>query len=289
MLKGSIVALATPFTNDDKLDIEALKRLVRFHLDNDTDGILVAGCTGESFTLTDDERESLLSIVLEAVDGELPVLAGCGAPSLWKAKQLATRAKKLGADYALVITPYGNKPSQEGMYRYFSEIAEVASPVVLYNVPSRTGRSLDPETVIRLSSHPNIVGIKEASGKLDNVSKIVKGCDISVLSGDDSLTLPMLTLGAVGVISTVANITPRTMHNMIEAFENGDIESARKLHLRMFNLIKALFIESNPQPLKYALSVMGLCEGNLRPPLAPISETTANRLKDAMHEAGLIT
>jgi len=288
MFQGSITALVTPWDKDGKLYEEELKRLLEFQVQNGTNGVVLAGCTGESFTLEEDERIRLLEIAKEKCGGKMPIIIGSGSSSLAVAKRFTKSALDNGADAVLVITPYGNKPSQEGMYKYFMEIADIGLPLILYNVPSRTGSNLLPETVIKLSSHPNIVAIKEASGSLDAVSAIIAGCDITVLSGDDSLTLPIMAIGAKGVVSTVSNIAPADMSKLCGFALAGDFESAKRVHLKLFPVMKALFVEGNPTPLKAALKLMGLSEGYLRPPLAPVSEKNLEIIKKALTEAGLI-
>jgi len=293
MFSGSIPALATPFNKSGKPCKKTYRKLVNWHIRQGSNGILVAGCTGESFTLNEDERDALLSVAVDAVKKakkKIPVIMGTGASETKLAMDRTKRAKKLGADAVLVITPFGNKPTQTALVEYFEKIADVGLPVILYNVPSRTGTNLLPDTVIKLSRHPNIVAIKEASGNLDSVSAILNGAakDFVVLSGDDALTLPMLAIGAKGVISTVANIAPKQFSEMVSLFFDGDIEGARKIHLKMFPVIKALFAEGNPVPLKAAMSMMGLCENRLRQPLVPASKKTVDLLKSAMKKAGLL-
>ncbi len=288
MFKGSLVALVTPF-NDSRVDKEKLRELVSFHLEGGTEGIVPCGCTGEAFTLSFEERGEIIETVVEEVKGRVPVVPGTGSSSTQVALELTREAKKRGADGALVITPFGNKPNLDGVYDHYAQIArEVKLPIILYNVPSRTGMSLAPEVVARLSKVSNIVGIKEASGSLDQVSRILSLCDITVLSGDDSLTLPMLAIGAKGVISTVANLVPQDMAGLVNAFFQGDIRKARSLHFKLFPLIKVLFLEGNPIPLKGAMRLMGMLNGELRPPLSPISEGNLNSLKGAMRDYGLV-
>ncbi len=288
MFKGSLVALITPF-KDGRVDREKLRELVNFHLENGTEGIVPCGCTGEAFTLSFEERGEIIETVVGEAKGRIPVIPGTGSSSTRMALELTREAKLRGADGALVITPFGNKPNPEGIYQHYARIAqEVELPIILYNVPSRTGTSISPEVVARLSKIPNIVGIKEASGSLDQVSRILSLCDITVLSGDDSLTLPMLMIGAKGVISTVANLVPQDMAGLVNAFFQGDLERARKLHFKLFPLIKALFLEGNPAPLKGAMKLMGLLNGELRPPLSPISEGNLNILQGVMRDYGLV-
>ncbi len=290
MFDGCIPALATPFNRSGKPCRRTYRKLINWHISQGVGGILVAGCTGESFTLSEDERDLLLSAAVETARGRVPVLMGTGASDTATAVDRTRRAKKLGADGALVITPFGNKPSQTALLDYFNAVADVGLPVILYNVPSRTGTNMSPQTVIKLSRHKMIVGIKEASGSIDQVSSILRKCpkNFSVLSGDDSLTLPMLAVGAAGVISTVANITPKMFSDMVRLFREGDIDGARKIHLKLFPLIKALFAEGNPVPLKAAMSILGLCENRLRPPLKPASKETVALLKRALREAGVL-
>jgi len=288
MFKGSLVALITPFKNG-QVDKEKLRELVDFHLENGTQGIVPCGCTGEAFTLNFEERGQIIETVVEEVRGRIPVVPGTGSSSTQVALGLTREAKKRGAHGALIITPFGNKPNPEGVYNHYAQIAgEVKLPIILYNVPSRTGMSIPPEVVARLSKISNIVGIKEASGSLDQVTRILNLCDITVLSGDDSLTLPMLAIGAKGVVSTVANLVPQDMAELVIAFFQGDLEGARRLHFKLFPLIKALFLEGNPIPLKGAMRLVGMLNGELRPPLAPLSEGNLNTLKGVMRDYGLI-
>jgi len=288
MFKGSLVALITPF-NNGQIDKEKLRELVGFHLERGTEGIVPCGCTGEAFTLSFEERREVVETVVEEVRGRIPVIPGTGSSSTQVAIALTKEARLRGADGALVITPFGNKPNPEGIYQHYAQIAQEAElPIVLYNVPSRTGTSIPPEIVARLSKISNIVGIKEASGSLDQVTRILSLCDITVLSGDDSLTLPMMMIGAEGVISTVANLVPQDMAGLVNAFFQGDLKRARELHFKLFPLIKALFLEGNPAPLKGAMKLMGMLNGELRPPLSPISEGNLNGLRGIMRDYGLI-
>ncbi len=288
MFEGSIVALVTPFKDNYQLDVETVNKLAKWHLESGTDGILVAGCTGESFTLTDDERIELFNTVKAAIGDGVSVLIGTGASSTSKAVERTKAAKKAGADGALVITPFGNKPSQHALVSYFNEVADVGLPVVLYNVPGRTGTTLSPEMAIELSKHPNIVAIKEASGSLDAVSAILRGSDLTVLSGDDSLSIPMISLGARGVISTAANLLPAEFSTMIHSALDGNFTTAAEMHLRIFPIMKALFIEGNPVPLKTAMSFAGLLPSPiLRPPLTKMSEINKTKLIQVLQELGV--
>ena len=284
---GSIVAIVTPF-KDGKVDEKTLVKLVRRHIEAGTDGIVPVGTTGESPTLSFEEHERVIQIVIDAAAHEVPVIAGTGANSTEEAIHLTKFAKKAGADGALSVTPYYNKPTQEGLYRHYKAIAEKADlPIVLYNVPGRTGVSLAPETVARLAQIKNIVAIKEATGCMDQTSHILSLCDITVLSGDDSLTLPLLALGAQGVISVIANILPEAVAEMVDAYFKGDLIKAKKLHYRMFPLCRALFTETNPIPVKRAMKLLGLCSDELRLPLCEMQEANEKKLIKAMKDYGL--
>ena len=289
MLAGCLVALVTPFA-DGKVDYEKLRELVDWHLKQGTDGIVPCGTTGESPTLSFEEHKQVIRTVVEQVKGRVPVVAGTGSNNTVEALELTSYAKEAGADGALMITPYYNKPTQEGMYRHFRTIAEgVDIPIVLYNVPSRTGISLAPETVARLAELPNIVAVKEASGNLDQATAIASLCDITILSGDDSLTLPLMSVGGKGVISVVGNIVPRDMKAMIEAFQGGHTERARKLHLKLFPLCRAMFLETNPIPVNTAMKILGMSNGEMRLPLCEMSEANQTKLHQALTDYGLLS
>ncbi|PIU40640.1 MAG: 4-hydroxy-tetrahydrodipicolinate synthase [Candidatus Omnitrophica bacterium CG07_land_8_20_14_0_80_50_8] len=284
---GSIVAIVTPFKKG-KVDEKTLVKLVRRQLDAGTDGIVPVGTTGESPTLSVEEHKRVIKIVVEAANHEVPVIAGTGANSTEEAVYLTKFAKKAGADGALSVTPYYNKPTQEGLYRHYRTIAETVDiPVILYNVPGRTGVSLSPQTVARLAKIRNIVAIKEATGSMDQASHILSLCDITVLSGDDSLTLPLLSLGGRGVISVIANILPDAMAQMVDAYFRGDAVKAKELHYRMFSLCRAVFVESNPIPVKHAMGLMGLCSDEVRLPLCEMSADNEKILIKAMKDYGL--
>ena len=289
MFEGSMVAIVTPFTEDGQIDKERIGQLIEFHISKGTDVIVPCGCTGEAATLTHDEHKDIVRYVVEKVAGRLKVIAGTGSNSTAEALGLTQCAKEVGADGALMITPYYNKPTPAGMYEHYRTIAEkVDIPIVLYNVPSRTGRSMLPETVAKLYKIDNVVAIKEASGSMDQVSNILNLCDITVLSGDDSMTLPILSLGGRGVMSVVANVVPDLMADLVHSFMNGATEKAMQVHRRLFPLCKALFYETNPIPVKRALSLMGMIENELRLPLVRMSEQNEARLKKALQDFGLI-
>ncbi|MCD6093726.1 MAG: 4-hydroxy-tetrahydrodipicolinate synthase [Candidatus Omnitrophica bacterium] len=287
MFQGSYVALVTPF-KDGAVDEEKLRELVEFQIEQGTNGILPCGCTGEAATLTHEEQKRVIKIVVETVNKRVPVLAGTGSNSTVEAYDLTKYAKEAGADAALVITPYYNKPTPEGQFRHYAKLAEIGIPIILYNVPSRTGISMLPETVARLSKIENIVAIKEASGSLEQVSKILALCDITVLSGDDSLTLPMMAIGGKGVVSVVANIVPAEVAQMTSAFLEGNIQKAKDLHYRLFPLCKAMFIETNPIPVKTAMKLLGRLNGELRLPLCEMQAESEEKLKKVLEEYGLI-
>jgi len=288
MFKGSFVALVTPFKKG-KVDEKVFRELIEFQIKGGTHGIVPVGCTGEAATFAHEEQKHVIQLAVETVNGRVPVIAGTGSNNTDEALNLTKHAKKAGCDGALMITPYYNKPTPEGQYRHYEKVAKsVDIPIVLYNVPSRTGISMLPETVARLSKIDNIVAIKEASGSLDQVSRILSLCDITVLSGDDSLTLPMMAVGGKGVISVAANIIPGDVAEMVDAFLGGNLEDARRLHYKMLPICKAMFIETNPLPVKASLGLMGLLEPEWRLPLCPPKDETVEKLKKALKKYGLI-
>jgi len=290
MFAGSLVALITPF-KDGKVDEPKLRELVEFQIANGTDGLVPVGTTGEAVTLSEEEYVRVIRIVVETAAGRVPVIAGTGTNDTAKVIQHNRQAKEAGADAVLVVTPYYNKPTQEGLYRHYEAIASHTDlPIVMYNVPGRTSVNILPETVARLARLDNIVGIKEASGSMDQVSAIIAACGpaFDVLSGDDSLTLPILALGGKGIISVVANVTPQPVAEMVDAFVAGDLERARSLHYRLFDLCRAMFIETNPIPVKTAAAMLGLCSAELRLPLCAMSEANVAKLRQAMIAFGLL-
>ncbi len=289
MFEGSIVAIVTPF-EDGKIDERRLSELIEFHISEGTSAILPCGCTGEAATLTHKEQEYMIKLVIGIVNKRVPVIAGTGSNSTEEALALTKSAKEAGADGALLITPYYNKPTPRGQYLHYEKIAKAVDiPVILYNVPSRTGISILPRTIAELSKIDNIVGIKEASGSLDQVSAIIDLCDITVLSGDDALTLPMMVLGAKGVISVAANIVPKRMAMMVKNFMAGNLEESRKIHFSLFPLFKALFYETNPIPVKTALGMMGRITPELRLPLCEIENENRERLRKVLTDTGVLS
>lgn len=288
MFKGSYVALATPF-KDGKPDEDAFRKLIEFQISNGTDGLVPCGCTGEAATLNMDEQKRLIEITVETVAGRVPVVAGTGSNSTHEAIELTVSAKKAGCDGALIITPYYNKPTPEGQYRHYSAIAKKADiPIMLYNVPSRTGISLFPSTVARLSKVDNIVAIKEAAGSVQQVVDIISLCDITVMSGDDSMTFPFMAVGATGVVSVAANIIPDKIHGLTQSFLDGDIEKSKSIHYEVQELCKTIFIETNPIPVKTALSLMGMAREEWRLPLCEMEKDNKEKLKTVLKKYALI-
>ncbi|MBI3015816.1 MAG: 4-hydroxy-tetrahydrodipicolinate synthase [Candidatus Tectomicrobia bacterium] len=290
MFRGSIVAIVTPF-RDGRVDEDAFRKLIEFHIREGTDAIVPCGTTGESATLSHEEHERVVEIAVETAAKRVPIIAGTGSNSTAEAIRLTQHAREAGADGALLITPYYNKPTQEGLFQHFKAVAAAADvPIVLYNVPSRTGVNLLPQTIARLAGVSNIVAVKEASGSLTQVSEIVALCGekITVLSGDDPLTLPMLAVGARGVISVTANVAPGQVAALIKAFESGDLAQAREIHYRLRALNDAMFYETNPIPVKTALGLMGMIHPELRLPLCPMGEANLARLKGVLQEFGLL-
>jgi len=292
MFHGSMVALVTPMKDDGALDWTALRRLVDFHIENGTDAIVAVGTTGESPTLDMDEHCEVISKTVEYAERRVPVIAGTGANSTTEAIELTRCAEKAGADACLLVTPYYNKPTQEGMYRHFKAIAEaVPVPQILYNVPGRTACDLLPETVERLAAIPNIVGIKEATGNMDRAREILQRCGekIDLYSGDDATALECILLGGKGDISVTANVAPKLMHEMCKLGLDRKENEARAINERLMGLHKNLFIEANPIPVKWALNEMGLIKGGIRLPLTPLSATHHETVRQAMRLAGVIS
>ncbi len=291
MFSGAIVAIVTPF-KEGKVDEKSLRELIEFQIKNGTDGIVPCGTTGESSTLSHEEHDRVIEITVDAVKKRVPVIAGTGSNSTDEALRLTKHAYEAGADGALSVCPYYNRPTQEGLYQHFKIIAEsVPIPIVPYNIPSRTGVNLMPETVARLAKISNIVGIKEASGSLKQMQDVISLCGekFDVLSGDDFFTFPLLSIGGRGVISVVSNIVPADMAAMIDAFVAGDIKKAAKMHHKLVPLVDALFIETNPVPVKAALSMMGKISYDVRLPMYKMSDSNYEKLKAVMKSYGLIS
>lgn len=291
MFSGSMVAIVTPFTSDGRFDEESYRQLIEFQIENGTDVIVPCGTTGESATLDVEEHEYVIKVCIDQVKKRVPVIAGTGANSTKEAIELSQNAKQQGADGLLLVCPYYNKPSQEGVYQHYKTLAEaVALPQVLYNVPGRTGINVAAETTVRLAEIPNIVAIKEASGSLVQVSEILAraGEKIDVISGDDFLTFPMMACGAKGVISVSANVIPAQVKAMVAAAQSGDYATARKLHLELLEFHTAMFVESNPVPAKTTLALLGKCRADVRLPLVDISAGALEKLKTVLAKYNLI-
>jgi 4-hydroxy-tetrahydrodipicolinate synthase len=290
MIRGAIVAIVTPFL-DGHIDEKRLGELIEWHIASGTNAIVPCGTTGESATLDYEEHYRVIQITVEAVNRRIPVIAGTGANSTDETVMITRKAKELGADAALLVSPYYNKPTQEGLYRHYKIVAEeVDMPIVLYNVPGRTAVNILPSTVARLTEFPNITAIKEASGDMKQVSEIIRLCGerITLISGDDFTTLPILSLGGKGVISVTANIAPREVSEMCRLWEEGKIGEARTMHYKLETLNTAMFLETNPIPVKTALAMMGRIKEEFRLPLCEMAEGNRQKLKKALDEFGLL-
>ena len=289
MFSGSMVALVTPF-KDGEVDWQSLEGLVEFHLRSGTHGIVPCGTTGESATLSHQEHDDVIKAVIKAVNKRVPVIAGTGSNSTAEAVRLTREAEKAGADGALMISPYYNRPTQEGIYQHYRKVAsEVSIPIIVYNIPGRTGSKIEPETLARLAEIKNIAGVKEATGSVDQAIDVLRLCgdSLAVYSGEDSLIFSLMALGGKGVISTVANVAPKETAQLAEACLKGQWEKGREWQFKLLPLIRAVFIETNPIPIKTALSLMGKCTGELRLPLTPMGEGNLKKLRQAMADFGL--
>jgi 4-hydroxy-tetrahydrodipicolinate synthase len=290
VFQGSLVALVTPF-RDGKVDEATLKQLVEFQIRGGTDAIVPCGTTGESPTLDHAEHNRVVDVVVEAVGKRIPVVAGTGSNSTDEAISMTRHAKEAGADAALIVLPYYNKPTQKGLIEHCRKIADTVDlPLILYNIPGRTGVNMTPETLAQLADHPNIVGMKEATGNLEQMTQDIVLCGdrLSFLSGDDTLTLPLMSVGGKGVISVVANIVPKDVAELTHAFLNGDWKRARELHLKLFPLCQAMFYETNPIPVKTALAMMGKIREEFRLPMCSMTEANRKRLEAALRSYGLL-
>jgi 4-hydroxy-tetrahydrodipicolinate synthase len=289
--QGSFVAMVTPFRNG-KVDEAKLRELVEFHITHGTDGLIPCGTTGESPSLSHDEHRRVVELVIEAARGRIRVVAGTGSNSTAEAIDMTKHAERAGATGALVVNPYYNKPTQEGLYRHFRAVAEsVAIPILLYNIQSRTAINVETDTLARLvRDAKNIVGVKEASGSLDQMSQVIAACgpDFSVLSGDDNITLPLLVIGGSGVVSVIANIVPRETADLVHAALEGDWKRARDLHYRLFPLARAAFLETNPIPIKEAMALAGMIEPEFRLPMCRMSDANREKLRAILKPYGLI-
>ena len=291
MFKGSIVAIVTPFKNG-KIDEKKLRDLIDFQVSRGTCGIVPCGTTGESATLDFQEHEAVIRITIEQAKKRVPVIAGTGSNSTQEAIQLTQQAAAAGADASLQVSPYYNRPTQKGLYEHFKAIAQsVKIPIILYNIAGRTGVNIEPDTICRLARDcKNIVAVKEASGNLDQMSRIKQLCpeEFDLISGDDGLTLPVLSIGGTGVISVVANIVPQDVADLVSAFAKGDLKKAKELHYKLLPLIKAVFLETNPIPIKAAMGLLGMCDASLRLPMCGMSDDNLTKLKMALKDYGLL-
>jgi len=292
MFEGSIVAMITPFDQDNKIDEQGIEELVEFHVKNGTDGIVPCGTTGESPTLSHEEHKKVIELTVKAVAGRVPVIAGTGSNSTEEAIDLTASAKELGADAVLLVMPYYNKPSQKGLYEHFKTIAEkVDIPGIIYNVPSRSGVNMLPSTLAELAELKNVVAVKEASGNLEQMAEVMYLCgkNITLLSGDDKILLPVLSIGGKGVISVVANIIPKEVSQMVKEFQKGNYQEAQDLFFKtIYPLSRAMFYETNPIPVKTAVRLMGLPAGNLRLPMIDMEDSHFQQLKKDLKEFNLL-
>jgi len=289
-LEGVFTAIVTPFKQDGSIDEGALREFVDFQIEGGVSGLVPVGTTGESPTVTHEENLRVIAVVVEQTRGRVPVIAGTGSNSTQEAINMTRRAKELGADGTLQVAPYYNKPSQEGMYRHFTAIADATDlPLIVYNIPGRTARNIENDTMLRLSSHPNIKGVKEASGDIPQMMDLIarKPADFVVISGDDNLAYPLIALGGSGVISVASNMIPDRMSEMVKLALAGNYEAAREAHYRLLPLFRALFSETNPVPVKYGLSVMGKVEEVYRLPLCAMDEPKKQAFKAVMSLLGL--
>lgn len=288
---GSGVAIITPFNEDETINYPELKKLIEFQIENGTDAIIICGTTGEASTLTDEEQIDCVRYAVEVVNKRIPVIAGAGSNHTSHAIELAQGCEKAGADAVLLVTPYYNKTTQKGLIKHYKMIAEsINIPIILYNVPSRTGLNITPKTCYELSKIKNIVAIKEASGNISQVAEIAALCgpDFDIYSGNDDQVLPLLALGGKGVISVLANVAPRYTHDMVASYLNGDTKTATKMQLDALHLINMLFCETNPIPVKAAVGLMGYNTGNCKMPLCEMDENNFENLKKAMEDFGII-
>jgi 4-hydroxy-tetrahydrodipicolinate synthase len=288
MLQGAHTAIVTPFNKNGSVDYARYRELIEFQIENGIDGIVPVGTTGESPTLNNEEHMKVVAETVAAVHGRVLVIAGTGANSTAEAIELTKEAKELGVDATLQVTPYYNKPNQEGLYRHFSTVADIGLPVVLYNVPGRTAREIAIETVARLATHPNVVAVKEAGGKVERVKQTLAVCDLEVLSGDDALALPMMRDGAIGVISVASNVVPGVVASLVHTALEGEWNAAQLLHNQYVKLFDAMFIDTNPIPVKAALAMMGRIEEVYRLPLCEMSAADKETLRKVMVSVGLL-
>jgi 4-hydroxy-tetrahydrodipicolinate synthase len=290
MITGSLVAIVTPMHEDGRLDLARFRQLIDWHVAEGTDGIVVVGTTGESPTVNFDEHKELIKIAVQHSKGRIPIIAGTGGNSTAEAIELTASAKETGATACLSVVPYYNKPTQEGLYRHFSKIAETVDlPMILYNVPGRTVADMQTDTVLRLAQVPGIIGIKEATANIERNTDLIRRAprNFAIYSGDDATCVALILMGGHGVISVTANVAPKAMHQMCAAALVGDVKKARELNFRLFPLHQKLFVEANPIPVKWAMAEMGLIEGGMRLPMSPLAEKFHQTVREALHEAGI--
>lgn len=291
IFKGAGVALVTPINSDGSVNYDELEKLIEFQIKNGTDAIISCGTTGESATLSSQERNNLIEFTVKKVDGRIPVIAGTGCNNTKQALENSLSAEKLGVDGLLIVTPYYNKTSQSGLIKHYEYIADrVKTPIILYNVPSRTGVSIKPQTYLKLSKHENIVAVKEASGDISSLAETISLCkdNLAVYSGNDDQTVPILSLGGIGVISVFSNICPKECHEMVQSYFDGDTEKSKEIQLKYLKLMNAMFCDVNPIPVKEALNLMGFNTGRCRMPLDILSESNYEKLKEILKEYSLI-
>ena len=291
IFKGAGVALVTPMNSDGSVNYDELEKLIEFQIENGTDAIISCGTTGESATLSSQERNNLIEFTVKKVGGRIPVIAGTGCNNTKQALENSLSAEKLGVDGLLIVTPYYNKTSQSGLIKHYEYIADrVKTPIILYNVPSRTGVSIKPQTYLKLSKHENIVAVKEASGDISSLAETISLCkdNLAVYSGNDDQTVPILSLGGIGVISVFSNICPKECHEMVQSYFDGDTEKSKEIQLKHLKLMNAMFCDVNPIPVKEALNLMGFNTGRCRMPLDILSESNYEKLKEILKEYSLI-
>lgn len=291
IFKGAGVALVTPMNSDGSVNYDELEKLIEFQIKNGTDAIISCGTTGESATLSSQERNDVIEFTVKKVNGRIPVIAGTGCNNTKQALENSLNAEKLGVDGLLIVTPYYNKTSQSGLIKHYEYIADrVKTPIILYNVPSRTGVSIKPQTYLKLSKHENIVAVKEASGDISSLAETISLCkyNLAVYSGNDDQTVPILSLGGIGVISVFSNICPKECHEMVQSYFDGDTEKSKEIQLKYLKLMNAMFCDVNPIPVKEALNLMGFNTGRCRMPLDILSESNYEKLKEILKEYSLI-
>ena len=291
IFKGAGVALVTPMNSDGSVNYDELEKLIEFQIKNGTDAIISCGTTGESATLSSQERNDVIEFTVKKVNGRIPVIAGTGCNNTKQALENSLNAEKLEVDGLLIVTPYYNKTSQSGLIKHYEYIADrVKTPIILYNVPSRTGVSIKPQTYLKLSKHKNIVAVKEASGDISSLAETISLCkdNLAVYSGNDDQTVPILSLGGIGVISVFSNICPKECHEMVQSYFDGDTEKSKEIQLKYLKLMNAMFCDVNPIPVKEALNLMGFNTGRCRMPLDILSESNYEKLKEILKEYSLI-